>query len=156
MDLKRRKSIDRTHAKLSYNPFAAFFSSSRRCHRLLFVFSFNILLQLFSSLKVLDTFLSDTLFRFIPMGFIYSCKNISQFELNSLLKQEHHDPEVRRTLYFQFSCQILYIIQFCTIYTMLYCPNVYALLMKIVSITDCLKMYLFLLYFGAQYINCQA
>ena len=129
---KEKINIDRTHAKLSYRPFAVFFSSSRRCHRLLFVFSFNILLQLFSSLEVLDTFLSDTLFRFIPMGFIYSCKNISQFELNSSRKQEHHDPEVRRTLYFQFSRQILYIIQFCAIYTMLYCPNVYALLMKIV------------------------
>ena len=37
------------------------------------------------------------------------------------------------------------VIQFCTIYTMLYCPNVCTLLMKLVSITGCMKMVLFLL-----------
>lgn len=90
----------------SHKPFAAFFSSSRRCHRFLFVFSFNILLQLFSSLKVLDTFLPDALFRFLSMGFIYSSKKGSQFELLSSLKEEHRVAEVSRTLDFVFSRQL--------------------------------------------------
>ena len=67
-------NIDKTQAHSSYKPFAAFFSSSRRCHRILFVFSFDILPQLFSSFLVLDTFLSDSLFSFLSIYLIYSYK----------------------------------------------------------------------------------